>query len=320
MTLFYSSVRQEIPTPFWSRLTPASTVTASAPATCGELAQGYLDGRDFLINSPIAWFSTVTVRISETPGVVVAAEGPTAKIARAIRLTLEHFGVRRLGASAQLRDRVPRGKGLASSTSELTAAIAATAGALDRSVSTSTYQRIILAVDGSSDGVFIPGVTMLNHLSGELYAELGPPPSLAALIIDTGGAVDTQSFDRARARAIATEQAGKLRQAVSEISEGFARGDAARIARGATLSTEVNQAVLPKPLFEDLRQATAEVGSLGVNCAHTGTVLGVLFDPTATSPFLLWKRVSTLVSENQILGCWSFVGGHVGSSPRPRRP
>jgi L-threonine kinase len=85
------------------------------------------------------------------------------------------------------------------------------------------------------------------------------------------------------------------------------------------LSAEVNQAVLPKPLLEELRQATTEAGGLGVNCAHTGTVLGVLFDPTVTSPFPLWKRVSTLVSENQILGCWPFVGGHVNTSPLPLR-
>jgi L-threonine kinase len=319
MTLCYPSIQQQTPAPFWSRLTSTRAVTASAPATCGELAQGYLDGRDFLINSPIAWFSTVTLRLTETPDVAVEAEGPTTKIARAIRLTLDHFGARRYGASAQLRHRVPRGKGLASSTSELTAAIAATAAALDRSVSTSVCLRIVLAVDGSSDGVFLPGVTMFNHLSGELYAELGPPPPLAALIVDTGGSVDTHSFDRSRARAVATEQAGKLRQAVSEITEGFARGDGARIARGAMLSAEVNQAVLPKPLLEELRQATTEAGGLGVNCAHTGTVLGVLFDPTVTSPFPLWKRVSTLVSENQILGCWPFVGGHVNTSPLPLR-
>lgn len=302
-----------------SATAPLRTVTASAPATCGELAQGYLDGRDFLINSPIAWSSTVTVNVLNEPDILVEAEGPTAKIAQAIRLTLAHFGAH-CGAKALLRFRVPRGKGLASSTSELTAAIAATAGALGRSIGPGDFLRIVLQVDGSSDGVFRSGVHMSNHLTGELYASFGPPPPLAALIIDTGGMVETHSFDRDRARAIAAEHADKLRRAVSEISMGFALGDSRRIARGATLSAEVNQAVLPKPYFEEVLRLAREVGGLGVNCAHTGTVLGVLFDSTVTSAFPLWKRISDLVGEDKILGYWPFVGGHVHFSPARPSP
>lgn len=289
---------------------PLAKATAMVPATCGELVQGYLDGRDFLINSPIGWSSEVTVTLTSDAAVQVEAEWPFDKITRVVRMTLEALGTSH-GARVELSKRVPRGKGLASSTSELAAAIAATARAFGTEIPPGEMVRLILEVDGSSDGVFLPGVTMCNHLTGELYASFGPPPPLSAVIVDTGGSVDTCSIDRQRARAIATAHGAKLRAAVAEVKAGFVAGDCRRIARGATLSAEINQLVLPKPLLAELSSGTREFGGLGVNCAHTGTVLGVLFDPTRTSTAWISRRVAAIVGETAILGTWRFIGGRV---------
>ena len=51
-------------------VTPAGAVARwQAPGTCGELVQGAIEGRDFLVNCPIALFSRATAHPDAPPGV-----------------------------------------------------------------------------------------------------------------------------------------------------------------------------------------------------------------------------------------------------------
>ena len=45
------------------------------------------------------------------------------------------------------------------------------------------------------------------------------------------------------------------------------------------MSARLNDVLLPKPGFSDLLHKVLEAGAVGLNAAHTGTVLGVLYDP-----------------------------------------
>ena len=60
----------------------------------------------------------------------------------------------------------------------------------------------MISVDHSSDGVFLPGISYINHLKGNIYKKFKYIPSLSFIIIDSGGEVSTQKFDRNLARYI----------------------------------------------------------------------------------------------------------------------
>ena len=98
-----------------------------APATCGELVQGYLHGRDFLVNSPIPLFAKVKVEINANSGITLTNEGVYAKMTQTLTLFLRKFALEDFGIKVTVLSDIPRGKGLASSTSELTAALLAAA-------------------------------------------------------------------------------------------------------------------------------------------------------------------------------------------------
>jgi uncharacterized protein involved in propanediol utilization len=51
-----------------------------APGTCGELLQGFLAGRDFMVNCPIDLYATAHARASGTPGLNVRNAGECAKV------------------------------------------------------------------------------------------------------------------------------------------------------------------------------------------------------------------------------------------------
>lgn len=283
--------------------------TAVAPATCGELVQGVLpENGDFLVNCPIDLFSKVRAKLQPRPGVAVSNSGDYEKLKLSAQRTLDLLGHSNLGVRLTVETQVPRGKGLASSTSEIAACAQAVAAACGARLSASELSKLAVSIE-SSDGIYFEGVTLYGHLSGQRLMSFGTPPVLHTLIVDCGGEVITEHFDRARFRANALRSESRMRAVLRLLAEGFRGRDARRVAIAATESARMNQEVLFKAPFEDLLRVSKEVGALGVNCAHSGTVLGVLYEPGGTDEFLLRTRVEKLVGKKAILGNYHLIGG-----------
>ena len=125
-----------------------------APGTCGELAQGMLDGILCMVTCPIDVYSTATVELSPgESGISAPADSPKAR--RAVSATLDYLGAAGMEARLSLDSRLPRGKGMASSTADVAASITATGAALGRELSPAQVAEIALGVE-PSDGVMFP--------------------------------------------------------------------------------------------------------------------------------------------------------------------
>ena len=68
-----------------------------------------------------------------------------------------------------------------------------------------------------------------------------------------------------------------FRRALALIEAGIATADSDLVGRGATLSAMAYQAVLPKPQLPEVLSIAEACGAVGVNVAHSGTVIGLLF-------------------------------------------
>ncbi|KAB8031008.1 hypothetical protein [Fluviispira multicolorata] len=285
--------------------------SAKAPGTCGELVQGYLNGKDFLINSPIPFFAKASLTIKNSKHQIKVVESNKyLKVNQILKKLLLHLKVEEnISLEVDIDSKIPRGKGLASSTAELTAVVLAASSALNKEISDQEISNLLLSVDKSSDGVFLPGISHINHLKGDIYRRYKDIPSLSFIIIDSGGEVSTQEFDRDFARSIAIEHKYSIRRALLWIEEGFLNQNPKLIAQAATLSARVNQHVLYKAPLETLIDGIREVGGLGVNCAHTGTVLGVMFDHSQTDKQKLLDRVYQLIHPLPIIGIYPLIGG-----------
>lgn len=252
-----------------------STAAARAPGSCGELAQGMLDGGYFLVSCPIDMYSTATVALSLGSGRVDApADAPKSR--RAVELTLAHFGRLDVDARLSLSSPLPRGKGMASSTADVSAAIAATAAALDADMPPTMIANIALQVE-PSDGIMLPGIAMLDHKRGSIAKTLGAPPSMRVVALDFGGDVDTLAFNGVNRDSALRRLQPQFSEALALIERGIRSGSPADIGAGATCSAAANQQLLYKPQLDAVLRLADELGAVGVNAAHSGTVLGMLF-------------------------------------------
>ena len=294
------------------------TATASAPGTCGELVQGMTGGAHFLVTCPINQFSraTATLRVGDSGRVDVAVRGidHLPKARQAVAATLEklapNLGIANLTAEVAIANPIPAGKGMGSSSADITAAVGAIGLASGKPFPSEDIASIALSVE-PTDGVMFPGIALFDHRCGSVAESLGAPPPMEVIVIDTGGTVDTLEFNRVDRTALWKRIADRTDEALELVREGVRRGDPELVGRGATISTRAGH--LPE-IAEWVERALAfanEQGAAGINVAHSGTVLGILLDARQRRSKPVYRRALAAFADAESVGHFRVIGGGV---------
>jgi len=286
----------------------------------GELLQGVFAGpagpAPALITLPCPAFAAqasfeprpatrLTVR-SGTPDRPADEHG---KALAAARLTLDQLGAVDLGGVLRIDSRIPRGRGLGSSTAEVIAAIRAVTDALGRPVPGTTVARLAVAAEQASDALMFDepvlfaqrDAVVLEHLPGAL-------PALRVLGLDaepTGPGVDTLAFRRPSYDRDELSRFELLRAATRR---ALRDGDPRLLARVATASTRIDLRHRPHPIVALLLERHRALGAIGVQRAHSGTVAGLIFEPEC--PVRLIDHARAELTRLGIDETWSFHVGH----------
>jgi L-threonine kinase len=230
----------------------------------------------FLVTCPIDFYSRVTVELFEGPtGVSAPPDCPKSRAA--VAAALAHLGRSGLAAILTVSNPIPRGKGMASSSADVTGAIAATGLALGQRLPAVLIGQLALSVE-PSDGVMFPGIALFDHREGSIVEELGPPPPMEIVALDFGGTVDTLEFNRIDHGDAWRSLEPVNRQALDLVRRGIHQGSPALVGQGASISAGAGQRILEKPQLPRVMAFAEAVGAVGVCVAHSGTVIGVLLD------------------------------------------
>lgn len=243
-------------------------ITVRVPGSCGELLQGQMQGKPFLVTCPIHCYTVA--RVSDH---ICGIHGLGRKSLLALKRTLLSLGKQEFPWGMMLESELPQGKGMASSSADIAATIAAVSLAFGCRPHPAEIMRIAADIE-PTDAVFCPDVVRINHITGEILADYQGLPAFRISVYDTGGEVDTIRYhDQMDGRMMEQD----LTEALALFEKGFCRKDAAAIARAATWSSRNNQKLLFKEGLEELWALARVQGALGVNVAHSGTVIGVLW-------------------------------------------
>ena len=242
-------------------------IEVKVPGSCGELVQGTADGVPFLVTCPVNLYTRLILASGERR---LAGFGSKAQMA--LERTLDYLGVKAFPFDMTLQSQLPCGKGMASSSAYIAAVCIGAAAALDRELAPEEIARIAAGIE-PTDGVFFKGIVKINHMTGECQEHLGIFPRLRIIVLDTGGIVDTLAFHAKNGLQATAAALELLRQPCTP----------ERIAAAATRSALANQQRLEKKALEELVEFVLSQGALGVNAAHSGTILGVLFAPDTTA-------------------------------------
>ena len=254
-----------------------------APGACGELVQGQLEnGHNFLVSLPIDLWSKAIVKIiaDSTSKEIHVFPRHKIKTQQALRIALNYLGYSQFMVDAQIISDIPEGKGLASSTADISAVCLALGDALDLEISPTFISNVARQIE-PSDGTMFPDLVVYNHLNCELIEVLGQLPVFNVLIIDFGGEVDTLQYNQAQKLYTVKEKA-EFQSALIQIKESIRTQDLFLLGQAAIQSGRINQRFLPKPRLEEIIDSVIKHGAYGVCVAHSGTVAGVIYDPAVS--------------------------------------
>ena len=286
-----------------------AAVQVALPGTCGELVQGTLDGLPCLVSCPIDCYSIAVVRLRATAHWTVPLDTP--KVRAALQAGLAYLGCTHRGGQVQFASALPRSRGYGSSTADIGAALYALGLATGRRLTPTEVAGLAVQVEPSDSSLF-PGLALWDHLQGQRYEDLGPPPALTVVVLDPGGAVDTLAFNRLDHRAALRRLVPVHQEAFALLHEGLRQGQLEAIGAAATLSATAHQAILPHPLLDLALTLAREVKAVGVCRAHSGTVLGLLLDPGRTEA----SHVVACAARRLPTGVAVFSLPLVGGGPR----
>ncbi len=249
------------------------TITVRVPGSCGELLQGQADEIPFLVTCPIDKYTTVTVHSKEEQSRYPLGE----KAMQAIRVTCEYLRVPVPSGAFSLASDLPWGKGMASSSADILAMCHAVATVCGRRLSEEEAFRLALKIE-PTDAVGCRGIVLADHIGGLRLERFGAPPAMRIAVFDYGGTIDTVAFNARRDLTLLNrKKKARIAEALFYLRKGLLTKNPAFIGKGATISAMANQSILHKEGLADVIQIAKEEGAVGVNVAHSGTVLGVLF-------------------------------------------
>ena len=249
-------------------------LTVKVPGSCGELVQGTHGGTPYLVTCPINLYTRVTITDKHCN-----VSGLGVKSQAALKRTLHYLGKNDFNFGITLSSELPIGKGMASSSADIAAVCFAVAAAYGVELTAPEVSRIAAGIE-PTDGVFFENIIQINHMTGECLDTMDDFPRLKIAVFDAGGAVDTVTFHQ---RTDLDELSIKNEQrtdAAMELIRSSCSPEA--WAKAATESALANQSILPKKDLPELIDSSLKRGALGVNVAHSGTVIGVLFSPETT--------------------------------------
>lgn len=257
------------------------TISASIPYTCGELFQGALDGHPCLVSCPITIYSTARI----------VPDAPEYDLPNKARRALEKLTfAKNVLPPITLLQRLPSGRGYGTSTADIGSVLFAAARFAGFALDPLQAARLAVAIE-PTDSSLLPGLALFDHRQAGFHQTLGPVPLVVVVILDPGGAVDSEAFNAHDWKPALAKLANQHRQAFDLLQKGIAAQDVSMLAEAASLSAKTHQEILYNPLLEPALALARQTGAAGICRAHSGTILGLLFpkasfDEGAIIPYL----------------------------------
>ncbi|WP_116115622.1 hypothetical protein [Austwickia chelonae] len=174
---------------------------------------------------------------------------------------------------------LPEGRGMSSSSADIVATLRCLTEYHGLIEDTALYERVMSRIE-RSDPVFAP--TPRLYLTGAHHTvSTFPSPGMACCYFHHGRAVNTCGVSEKELLLTYATHRRRYQDSLAMMAHGLSAGDLAMIGEASTTSALLAQHHLPNPAVGHTVAVANELGALGVFRAHTGSLVGMLFDADA---------------------------------------
>ena len=267
------------------------------PGTCGELIQGKIADKYFLVTAPINLFSIVTIEVVDKSSDIFIPP----KAIQALKLFFSFFNIKEKYIKISINSHIPLSKGMSSSSADISGILYALSRIYGIKLSPYDIAKMSVKIE-PTDGVMFPGISLFDYIDGTKWEYIGKPLPLKILVVDFGGEIDTVNFNKSDKR----EKFSYINDELAMLKIAFKEKNIKLFGEIITKSALENQNIIYKKNLEELIDTALSMGAIGVNVAHTGTTAGIF------CPYSKVQKVSEIYkyfSHLKILGWYNFTGG-----------
>ena len=279
----------------------------------GEILQGVFECPEGTLHRALVTLPCRTLRSTATfvpssgPGVAVDPAWKV-KALRAAHLTLDHLGFPDQGGTLVIHGNAPTCWGLGSSTSDVTAAIRAVGQAFRVQLDPVATASIAVQAEVASDSVMFEDRTVLfaqrEGIVLEDFELRLPALDVVGFNSDPSGrGVDTLVMLPA---VYGSWEVEMFRPLLGLLRRALCEQDASLLGLVASASARINQSHLPKPYFDRLERLVESVGAVGLQVAHSGSVVGLLFDSAVSAKEERMAAAEAAITDLSFPKPWRF--------------
>lgn len=247
--------------------------TAFYPGSFGEIIQGRVKNKDLLTSFPVNIYTKVKL--------FECSQNEEYKKLDCLKKSYKfmHNLLKQWGYSnsfynliINVRSEIPAGKGMASSTADLCALYYCLLKMFERKFNEEELLKNCISVE-PTDSILFKNMTLFDYKGGGYIECLGEYMNFNILAFEGNKIVNTVQFNRENLNSLS-----KVEDLVPILREAVYEGDLVKLAGVSTESILRNQNRLYYSFLKNTIKTCKTTGGLGVIGAHSGNVLGIIYD------------------------------------------
>lgn len=278
----------------------------------GELLQGVFESNDGKMHRGLVTLrcnlyasTAVFVKESGRKEISILPKCKT-KALKAAQITLKYIGKNEeFGGYLIIHNDIPEEKGFGSSTSDVVASIRAVATAFNVILEPEKVAKIAIEAEQASDAIMFEECVLFAQREGkviERYNTLIPPMYIIGFDDNIREGISTLNYMPAD---YTFEEIKTFKVLKGLLERGLEEQDTELIGKVATVSAKINQHYLPKTHFDKIVEIADVTNALGVQVAHSGTIMGLLY-PNYIDEKEKVAEVKKYLKEIDITRVWAF--------------
>lgn len=253
--------------------------SAFYPGSIGEIIQGDYEGKSVLLSCPINLYTKV--KIIERKKSLYKYRYP--KSAQFMKNLLSRWKYENyyLNLDIEISSGIPKGKGFASSTADLCALYNSLIRLFNRKYTENELIEECLRLE-PTDSILFNQMTLFDYKEGKLKRVLGEYIEFNILVFEGSAVVNTVEFNKKKLPCLAS-----VDDLVALLGNAAAKKEIDKISQISTESIIRNRRRLEYSIIEQVIDFSIQTGGLGIIGAHSGDVLGVIYDNTEALNFAI---------------------------------
>lgn len=248
-------------------------ITAFYPGSFGEIIQGKVKGRDILVSFPINLYSRV--RLFEcSKSTKFGIPQYSQKSYMLVKNLLKAWDCQKYYSTLALdiNSQIPRAKGMASSTADLCAVYSCMTRMFNREYNEDELVEQCINIEPTDSTIF-KKMTIFDYKKGSYQETLGDYFKFNILVFQGERTVDTVKFNQDNSK-----QSNIVEDLIEPLKAAVCSRDLEQLLWVSTESILRNQNRLYYDFLKPVIKICEQTGGLGIIGAHSGNILGIVFD------------------------------------------